>query len=575
VRTPLRRDDRGSALITVIGVTMVLSLLVLASTTYALGAQKTARRDQDWNAALAAAQGGVDEYISRLNADGTYWQYGNSTSNYTKTPASPTAVVAPPASAPNSAFFGWTDLPGSSSRAQFRYEVNTWQYKSDGILHLRSTGRVGKRTRTIDVAVRRQSFIDFLYFTDFETKDPLAYTGSGELSAANAQAQCSKHVYDGRQDIGFGGNCVPINFVSGDVIQGPLHTNDAFLVCGSPQFDGNTSTSWDDPAKKRYRVNTSCGAASPKFARVGDPKLAPTLDVPPSNSAIRREVDKRYTTTPGCLYSGPTSIKLNSNGTMDVDSPWTKDKSVCGTGPGVPLPANGVVYVQNVPKTPTTDPNYWNPADAAIPSKKCVASNPTGSPLSNPIGYPVKGDVTAYGCDTGDVFIEGSLKGKLTVAAENNVVITWNITYQGGAGGTDILGLIANNFVEVYHPFGCPAYKANGTCNSSQTNLNPTGKASTFGDPQISAAILSVNHSFRVQNYASGARLGDLNVTGAIAQRYRGIVGLTGSTGYLKNYVYDTKLKYGSPPKFLDPVKSAFGVTVWSEPSPAFKYNAP
>jgi hypothetical protein len=58
-----------------------------------------------------------------------------------------------------------------------------------------------------------------------------------------------------------------------------------------------------------------------------------------------------------------------------------------------------------------------------------------------------------------------------------------------------------------------------------------------------------------------------LHIDGAIAQRYRGPVGQSGSnaTGYLKQYVYDQRLKYLSPPKFLDPVASSWGVATWAE----------
>jgi hypothetical protein len=83
-----------------------------------------------------------------------------------------------------------------------------------------------------------------------------------------------------------------------------------------------------------------------------------------------------------------------------------------------------------------------------------------------------------------------------------------------------------------------------------------------------------VQHSFRVQHYQYGEDCvaGTLNMTGAIAQKYRGIVG-TGpdacgpgsGTGYLKNYMYDQRLKYDSPPNFLNPVASAWQVVTWAE----------
>ncbi len=41
-------------------------------------------------------------------------------------------------------------------------------------------------------------------------------------------------------------------------------------------------------------------------------------------------------------------------------------------------------------------------------------------------------------------------------------------------------------------------------------------------------------------------------------------------TGYDKNYNYDYRLKYQSPPKFLDPVQAAFAISVWSEENGAY-----
>ena len=60
-----------------------------------------------------------------------------------------------------------------------------------------------------------------------------------------------------------------------------------------------------------------------------------------------------------------------------------------------------------------------------------------------------------------------------------------------------------------------------------------------------------------------------LNVTGAIAQKFRGAVGTTSPTGYTKNYVYDDRLRYRSPPFFLDPVQAAWKVNRSNEQVPA------
>ena len=92
-------------------------------------------------------------------------------------------------------------------------------------------------------------------------------------------------------------------------------------------------------------------------------------------------------------------------------------------------------------------------------------------------------------------------------------------------------------------------------------------------DRRIDAAILSLTHSFTVDNYACGDRKGDLIVTGAIAQQFRGPVGTTGGpdgdTGYLKVYEYDDRLRYRSPPHFLAPVAAAWDVVRVNEQVPA------
>jgi hypothetical protein len=88
---------------------------------------------------------------------------------------------------------------------------------------------------------------------------------------------------------------------------------------------------------------------------------------------------------------------------------------------------------------------------------------------------------------------------------------------------------------------------------------------------RIEAAILSLAHSFIVDNYACGNKLGTLTVKGAIAQRFRGPVGTTRPTGYTKNYMYDDRLKYRSPPFFLDPVSAAWKVARANEQVPPTK----
>ena len=86
--------------------------------------------------------------------------------------------------------------------------------------------------------------------------------------------------------------------------------------------------------------------------------------------------------------------------------------------------------------------------------------------------------------------------------------------------------------------------------------------ASGVRDTRIDAAILSNQHSFIVDNWGYAPAAGDLTVHGAIAQIFRGPVGTgsgaTISTGYVKDYWYDDRLKYASPPYFVDPVNNSW-----------------
>lgn len=546
--------EQGMAVVTVVLSTLVLMTVATAAVGYGLGSQNLSRRDQDWNAALSAADAGIDDYVLRLNQDNDYWATGDPE---------------------NGALTGYVPLPGGSPDAEFRYEVDSSQIDTTGTLQITSSGRVGRVERTIEATLRKRSFLDYLYYTDFETLDPIAYGTSPPPSWA--QENCSVYWYDGRKESGPGYDCINIRFGSGDVVNGPLHSNDAVLIREDPQFLGDTSTSWDDPAGQFWRDDDP--VSTPFFANPGDPRFAPPLTMPPSNTALRAEADVDLGGQ-GCLFTGPTSIELNSDGTMTVLSPYSKDSSQCygsdssirTTGRTMPLPDNGVVYVENVP-----------------------AGHPDSSCWSHPLGYPQHDDdYNTFSCRDGDAFVQGTLSGQLTIAAENDVTVVWHTRYATGVSGTDLLGLIANNFVEVYHPverywYSSPSWSnpSNGDryCEyqgggwwycwdnvdvvTDEGTSRESDKNNPFRDAEIDAAILSVQHSFLVPQWGRpwSKGLDDLSVTGVIAQRFRGPVGTTSGSGYLKDYVYDTRLQYLSPPKFLDPVASAWTVATWAEVS--------
>ncbi len=293
-----------------------------------------------------------------------------------------------------------------------------------------------------------------------------------------------------------------ISFISGDAIEGPLHTNDTLSICGNPRF-GRTAQDMIEIGRKPRPAGTRTAApeAAPSSPAPESPR--PRCCVPPESNSKLSTI-----ALPAFRYTGQVRICL-SGANMTVGNGTTCTGLYSG-----PIPSNGVVYVAN------------------------GACSAVYSPIT-----------TIYestsGC--GNAYVSGTYTGQLTIAAENDVIINGSLcrTSCTTASGEALLGLIANNFVRVYHP-----------CS------NDTNRTGSISNPTIDAAILAIKHSFIVDNYSCGNPLGTLDVEGAIAQKFRGPVGTGGSSGassgYTKNYVYDDRLRYLEPPSFIEPTGASW-----------------
>ncbi len=182
----------------------------------------------------------------------------------------------------------------------------------------------------------------------------------------------------------------------------------------------------------------------------------------------------------GKQFNGNTQITLLSNGTMQVNG-----------GAPEALPANGVVYVNN-----------------------------------------------------GDLTLQGTLKGQLTIATNKDVRVAGPVRYATdptvpNSNSTDLLGIVAGKNIIVNQV--------------------------AYQNMRIDASLMALNTSFSVQNYSSGSPRGILTVLGGIIQKNRGAVGLVGNNapGYLKNYIYDGRLINTTPPLF--PTTGAYTTLVWEE----------
>ena len=193
----------------------------------------------------------------------------------------------------------------------------------------------------------------------------------------------------------------------------------------------------------------------------------------------------------GLYLSGDTTIVLKDDGTIEVTNDARGWKNQV-----LPLPSNGAIFVSG-----------------------------------------------------GDVYVEGTLKGRLTIGTDRDLIIKNSILYaddpEENPSSQDMLGLIAEGEVIV--------------SKDAPYNL------------EIDASIMALGDSFLVEEWWKGPPKGTLKVLGGIIQKERGPVGtFNGATGeklsgYSKDYVYDERLKNQSPPYY--PTTGDYIVVLWRESS--------
>lgn len=511
--------EDGYTMIAAVGGVSLISVLAAGALAASNGDLNLVQRNLDYKRAHAAAQAGVADYSFHLNNDNSYWARCTSVPEPNAVNQMGSTAKRRAVPGPAGASYAIELLPATGkSKCETAKPAETMLEQGSlntGSFRIRSTGYAGDAKVSLVATYKRASLLDYVYFTQLETLDPVTYWTTTMINGA--YTQCTKFRREGRQNANIPGTsqkCIEINFVSGDVIDGPLHTNDDLLVCGSPTFGRNAADIIEVSASEPgWQKNSSCSNNNPNFK--GPLKTtAPVLTPPPTNGKLKDVAGSEYT------FTGQTRIELNGD----------KIKIQVGTGPVVEkaAPPSGVVYVQN-------DPNVSCPASYS-PYTRTDQMYPTTSICGNAI-------------------VRGGYSSQLTIAAQNDIIVEDDVV----RSGSGLLGLVANNFVRVYHPL------EPSTTSTSYGDCNGTSSGSWKGrshqhDLRIDAAILAINHSFIVDHYNCGHELDELEVNGAISQKFRGTVGTTGGTGYIKDYNYDDRLRYQEPPNFLDPVESAWHI---------------
>ncbi|SBN61389.1 hypothetical protein GA0004736_0276 [Curtobacterium sp. 9128] len=609
-------DERGMVLANVVIFGTVMLLLVATMVAVSTSGAIKSAADRNFQNAITAAYAGLADYQAKLSNDNGYALYGNAAAQFSKSSGSTFTGNDNNAAFTNSGST-WAPVVGSSDQ-WYRYEVDNSNYSSKGILRVRVTGKSGGSVRSLVANLKGDGFINYLYFTNYESSNP-AISGSSCTTAYQWQS-------------GVSNKCQAVQFAGTDVLNGPIRTNDVFTAACATTFNGAVE-------QHDTSVRASSGTCNGMF-NGGAASAVPYLGLPALNSNMSQETRTDIPATvprPGCLYTGPTRVSFLGNGKMTVWSPWSKATQVkvdsvsgavtetndtakaaalCGAvgdlqsaaGATISTLPSNLMYVQDIPSA-ANNVNTW--AAGSYPSKytntyctttvtvrgngsSSTAGNQT---FSNGQGYPASGEwinggssgsgstyqtgsaSDTYSCTAGDVFVSGAFSGAMTIASSGTIWVTGDITYVDGT--SDILGLVGQNAVEIYNPAKCTSYPTTGSwwagyvtdysrCNNAGVGLLNRVRGAGI---TVSAAIASNAGTFWNQNYDIGPQLGVLKVVGSIAQNWRGPVATTGGTGFSKNYVYDQRLLTTAPPKFLQPVSTSYGVTTQIEVQSAYQVD--
>lgn len=400
----------------------VTSLLVTAVFVSARGDIKLTQTSSIQKEAYNAAVAGISRYKYQLNSEDEYWKKCPSFSSKIAAASSKEAYGSSEES------FEVKTLPSSKhTEKECKEEKQTAIVESaksaNGTFRIESTGEAAGVKRSIIATFTHPGFLNYVYFTKYEVEDPTNFTNPVPTNECENYYKVRKATYyeqDGKKQL-LTKWCPPIHFAANDKVNGPMHTDDSAAICGSnsaPTF-GRTKTDKiemnggnylaegcsSDPYSGGEKSANEASGMLGTYTEKGEELSPPSTD----NELLSSAEDK---------FEGETFIELSGN-KMKVTHAST------GQSEELPFPSDGVVYVENT--TGGCGTTYTPFATDYAAEKGC-----------------------------GNVYVKGSYTESLTIGAEGDVVIDGNIETShessGEPTGAATLGLIATNFVRVYHP---------------------------------------------------------------------------------------------------------------------------
>jgi len=307
---------------------------------------------------------------------------------------------------------------------------------------------------------------------------------------------------------------------------GPVQTNGQLNIFGNPIFNsavteanlpilssgslGTTPTSTTPDYYYGTATNPNGDGSDPAYIfKDGITNDASAIDLPPQQTLSA--IETTAADGSGLVLTGASKVTFNPTGTITVTGNVVNSNCVTTTSYNnttIKEPANGVVYVQSTSKVPA-----------------CKS-----------------------GAQDGNVTVQGTVSGQLTVAADQNVYLSGSVAYNNDPrvdpSSTDMIGLVANYNITIIEADAPTQLEVSGVLEALQGSFQVDqywvyrGNADTAVMDQYGSLI----------NYACGAT-GEMDLNG----------NLLGGWNQIQSY--DTRLSTLAPPGFPPYVNnSGYGV---------------
>ena len=260
------------------------------------------------------------------------------------------------------------------------------------------------------------------------------------------------------------------------------------------------------------------------------------------------------------LTSAEVRAVLSRNGALGVNN---RSQCFLGGAPelnmGIVAPFGGTAATFRAADAHGAWQLYGGPVDARVTARRPLDAQYL-IPLHRSVNANARGVINV----NGTVGISGRLVGRVTLHTTGTIVVLDDIQYGTNPATTgrcvDVLGLLADDDVVV----------ADNALNNQLDSESGGGTSYRLLDDSkdltLHSVVMSLNTSFRVENFANGPTTGNpcignergrgcLYLLGGLIQEARGAVGtgavgVNAGTGYLKQYTYDRCANLRPPPYF-------------------------